>query len=122
MTAVAAVAPVPTHAVRNVVVLQSRIRRRFLVLGSTAALSLSAPVLSARAEVPVKLDAPVKTTDYKGFNLFGEGSAERCENGQGAACDKLADGSELILQLQEQSRANKEKRARGSGEGTWHAA
>jgi len=60
----------------------------------------------------VKLDAPVKTTDYKGFNMFGEGSAERCENGQGAACDNLAEGSELILRLQEQSRANKEKNAK----------
>ena len=61
----------------------------------------------------------MKTTDYKGFNLFGEGSAERCESGEGEACDKLAGGSELILELQEQSRTNKEKRARWSAHGPW---
>ena len=33
----------------------------------------------------MKVEVPVKTTDYKGFNLFGEGSAERCESGEGAA-------------------------------------
>ena len=59
----------------------------------------------------------MKTTDYKGFNLFGEGSAERCESGEGAARDRLAGGSELILELQQQSRTNKEKRARWSAEG-----
>ena len=53
---------------------------------------------------------------YKNVNLFGEGSAERCESGEGAACDKLAGGSELILELQKRSRDNKEKRARWSAE------
>ncbi len=42
----------------------------------------------------------------------GEGSDERCENGEGAACERLAEGNELIMKLQEKSRANKEKNAR----------
>ena len=106
MAAAAVVAPAPVDGIRSGV---RTIGRRSLVLGTAAA--LLAPIPAARAE------APVKTTDYKGFNLFGEGSAERCENGQGAACAQLADGSELILQLQEQSRTNTEKRARWSAKG-----
>ena len=93
-----------------------RMSRRSVFLGAAGAV-LSAPVHAARAETPANVEAPVKTVlQYKNFNLFSEGSAERCENGEGAACDRLAGGSELILELQKQSRDNKEKRARWSAE------
>lgn len=86
--------------------------RRSVFLGAAGAV-LSAPVHAARAETPANVEAPVKTVlQYKNFNLFSEGSAERCENGEGAACDRLAGGSELILELQKQSRDNKEKNAK----------
>ena len=90
LAAAAVVAPVPADSIRNPVV---GVTRRSLILGTAAALLAPA----ARAEPPVKAEVPVKTTDYKGFNLFGEGSAERCENGQGAACEKLAEGSDLSM-------------------------
>jgi hypothetical protein len=79
-------------------------RRSALLLGATAYLTGSAPAARAAEGTDV--------ANYKGFNLFGEGSAERCENGQGEACNRLAEGNELILKLQEQSRVNKEKNAR----------
>ena len=93
LAAAAAVAPVPANSIRKPVVGVSKVTRRSLILGTAAALLAPA----ARAEPPVKAEVPVKTTDYKGFNLFGEGSAERCENGQGAACEKLAEGSDLSM-------------------------
>ena len=37
---------------------------------------------------------------------------DRCENGEGEACDRLAEGNELVKKLQAQSKANKEKNAR----------
>ena len=107
----AAAALVTPGGIHNAAAGVQRISRRSVFLGAAGAL-LSAPIPAARAETPVKVEVPVKTTDYKGFNLFGEGSAERCESGEGAACDRLAGGSELILELQQQSRTNKEKRAR----------
>jgi len=107
----AAAALVTPDGVRTAAVGVQRISRRSVFLGTAGAL-LSAPMPAARADTPVKVEVPVKTTDYKGFNLFGEGSAERCESGEGEACDKLAGGSELILELQEQSRINKEKNAK----------
>ena len=107
-----------------------RMSRRSVFLGAAGAV-LSAPVQAARAETawssaevnrgpsaqPANVEVPVKTVlQYKNVNLFGEGSAERCESGEGAACDKLAGGSELILELQKKSRDNKEKRARWCAE------
>jgi len=112
----AAAALVTPDGTRNAAAGVQRMSRRSVFLGAAGAL-LSAPMPAARAETPVNVEVPVKTTDYKGFNLFGEGSAERCESGEGAACDKLAGGSELILELQKQSRTNKEKRARWSAQG-----
>jgi hypothetical protein len=106
----AAAALVTPGGIHNAAAGVQRISRRSVFLGTAGAL-LSAPIPAARAETPVKVEVPVKTTDYKGFNLFGEGSAERCESGEGAACDRLAGGSELILELQQQSRTNKEKNA-----------
>ena len=32
--------------------------------------------------------------------LIAPGSAERCENGEGAACDRLSDGNEYVRMLQ----------------------
>lgn len=81
--------------------------RRSVIFGATAA-ALTPSTHSARAEG----DTVANPTNFKGFNLFGEGSAERCENGQGAACERLAEGSELILKLQKQSVANREKNAK----------
>ena len=121
---------VTPDAVRTAGLGVQRMSRRSVFLGAAGAV-LSAPVRAARAETawssaevnrgpsaqPAKVEGPVKTVlQYKNVNLFGEGSAERCESGEGAACDKLAGGSELILELQKQSRDNKEKRARWSAE------
>ena len=126
----AAAALVAPDAVRTAGLGVQRMSRRSVFLGAAGAV-LSAPVHAARAETawstaevnrgpsaqPAKVEGPVKTVlQYKNVNLFGEGSAERCESGEGAACDKLAGGSELILELQKQSRDNKEKRARWSAE------
>ena len=121
----AASALVTPDAVRTAGLGVQRMSRRSVFLGAAGAV-LSAPV--ARAEISfasaevnrgaqsakVETDpAKVKTVlQYKNVNLFGEGSAERCESGEGAACDKLAGGSELILELQKQSRDNKEKNAK----------
>lgn len=44
-------------------------------------------------------------------SLLGEGSDERCENGEGAACERLAEDIPIVRQLQEKSRVNKEKNA-----------
>ena len=129
----AAAVLVAPDAVRTAGLGVQRMSRRSVFLGAAGAV-LSAPVHAARAETswasaevnrgpsarPVKVEtdpAKVKTVlQYKNVNLFGEGSAERCESGEGAACDKLAGGSELILELQKKSRDNKEKRARWSAE------
>lgn len=78
--------------------------RRAVLAGAAAAL---APLAALAADEDAK-----DVTKYKNFNLFGEGSAERCENGEGAACERLSDGSEYIRKLQQQSRDNKEKNAR----------
>ena len=78
--------------------------RRAVLSGAAAAL---APLAALAADEDAK-----DVTKYKNFNLFGEGSAERCENGEGAACERLSDGSEYIRKLQQQSRDNKEKNAR----------
>ena len=120
---------VTPDAVRTAGLGVQRMSRRSVFLGAAGAV-LSAPVHAARAETswasaevnrgpsarPAKVEtdpAKVKTVlQYKNVNLFGEGSAERCESGEGAACDKLAGGSELILELQKQSRDNKEKNAK----------
>ena len=125
----AASALVTPDAVRTAGLGVQRMSRRSVFLGAAGAV-LSAPVHAARAEIsfasaevnrgpsaqPAKEEtdpAKVKTVlQYKNVNLFGEGSAERCESGEGAACDKLAGGSELILELQKQSRDNKEKNAK----------
>ena len=125
----AAAALVAPDAVRTAGLGVQRMSRRSVFLGAAGAV-LSAPVHAARAETawstaevnrgpsaqPAKVEtdpAKVKTVlQYKNVNLFGEGSAERCESGEGAACDKLAGGSELILELQKQSRDNKEKNAK----------
>ena len=123
----AAAALVAPDAVRTAGLGVQRMSRRSVFLGAAGAV-LSAPVHAARAEISfasaevnrgaqsakVETDpAKVKTVlQYKNVNLFGEGSAERCESGEGAACDKLAGGSELILELQKQSRDNKEKNAK----------
>lgn len=40
--------------------------------------------------------------------LLAPGSEERCENGEGAACERLAGGNEYVKSLQERSRLNKE--------------
>ena len=44
-------------------------------------------------------------------SLLAQGSDERCENGEGAACERLAGDNDLIRQLQAQSKRNKAKNA-----------
>lgn len=97
-----------TSALRTPPSVTAAVHGRRTVLASAAAAAAS-----ALAPPPAALAAEeAKVTQYKNFNLFGEGSAERCENGEGAACERLADGSEYIRKLQKQSRDNKEKNAR----------
>lgn len=55
---------------------------------------------------------PTKAHASTRAGLSGVGSEERCENGEGEACERLADGNPLILELQQRSRDNKEKRER----------
>lgn len=65
--------------------------RRAVVFGAAAALT------------------PFEALASTSATIFGEGSSERCENGEGEACERLSDGNDLIKKLQAQSRANKEK-------------
>jgi hypothetical protein len=44
-------------------------------------------------------------------DLLGKGTAERCENGEGEACGRLAEGNEYVRMLQERSRVNRQKNA-----------
>ena len=70
---------------------------------------LSRRVVSALAASAVL--APTSTLASTKDTIFGVGSDERCENGEGAACERLAEGNELVAKLQARSRANKEKNA-----------
>jgi len=56
--------------------------------------------------------APLSAKASTAETIFGVGSSERCENGEGSACADLAEGNELVLKLQAQSKANKEKNAK----------
>eukprot|EP00966_Prymnesium_polylepis_P188004 4358082-Prymnesium_polylepis.1 len=43
------------------------------------------------------------------IKVYADGNDERCENGEGAACARLAGDNELVKRLQEQSKRNKAK-------------
>ena len=43
------------------------------------------------------------------IKVYADGNDERCENGEGAACARLAGDNDLIKKLQEQSKRNKAK-------------
>ena len=70
------------------------IRGRRAVLGAAAFGLLRQPALASTAA-----------------DLLGKGSAERCESGEGEACERLAGGNEYVRALQERSRRNKQKNA-----------
>ena len=79
-----------------------------------AALTPLEPPLSRRAATVCAasaLLAPRGAFASTKESIFGVGNDERCENGEGAACERLADGNELVAKLQARSRENKEKNA-----------
>ena len=97
-----------------------RVLRRFMLLLLAALIPITDSVLMSRGQVLLRLvagpTATILTSQRAAAStretLFGTGSAERCENGEGEACSRLADGNDYIMKLQARSRANKEKNAR----------
>jgi hypothetical protein len=77
------------------------------VLGRRAVLSTATAVISTAAVCCIVSPAHASTA----ADLLGKGNAERCVNGEGEACDRLAEGNEYVRMLQERSRLNKQKNA-----------
>lgn len=79
-----------------------------IVLGTPTARPLGRrAVLSTAAVCCISPPAHASTA----ADLLGKGTAERCVNGEGEACDRLAGGNEYVRMLQERSRVNKQKNA-----------
>jgi len=63
------------------------------------------PLLAAAAIAAAPQHSEASTRD----TLLAPGSAERCEYGEGEACERLAEGNPYILALQKKSRAGREE-------------
>jgi len=78
-----------------------------LLLTSAGVLSRRAVVLSG---IPLSTAASSASASQRS-DLVGAGSSERCESGDGEACERLSEGNPYIQKLQARSRENREKNA-----------